>query len=270
MASESDDKKFFEYYKTASESAETVERSRGIYESLVACMSFDGVDINRGLRVADVGCGAGTQSMLWAQGGHRVFGIDINEDLIELAKKRAKHAGLDATFLAGSADALPWGAREFDVCIVPELLEHVENWERCLDEVCRIVKPGGYVFLTTTNRLCPKQQEFNLPGYSWYPTWLKRKCLRLARTTRRDWVEYAEYPAVNWFSPPELSARLRERGYSSLDRFDLIVRRRGAGKSAFIARLVTSARPLRYLAYFLTPYTMLVARNDAPKASQRN
>ena len=140
MASESDDKRFFEYYKTASESAETIERSRGIYESLLACMSFDGVDTSRGLRVADVGCGAGAQSMLWAQAGHRVFGIDINADLVDLAKQRAQQTGLDATFLTGSADALPWGAREFDVCIVPELLEHVENWERCLDEVCRVVK----------------------------------------------------------------------------------------------------------------------------------
>jgi 2-polyprenyl-6-hydroxyphenyl methylase/3-demethylubiquinone-9 3-methyltransferase len=270
VVSESDDKRFFEYFKTASETAATVERARGIYESLVACMRFDGVDVSGGLRVADVGCGAGTQGMLWAQAGHRVFGIDINDDLVDLARTRAAQAGLDAMFLKGSADELPWETGAFDVCIVPELLEHVENWERCLDEVCRIVRPGGYLFLTTTNRLCPKQQEFALPGYSWYPSWLKRKCLALARTTRKHWVEYAEYPAVNWFSPPELAGELRKRGYSTLDRFDLIVRRRGSGAAAAVAKAVTSATLFRYMAYLVTPYTMLVGRNDAATPAQRN
>lgn len=262
MQAESDDKRFFEYYKTASESPETLERSRGIYDSLVACMQSDGVDTAQPLDVADIGCGAGTQSMLWARAGHRVSGIDINTDLIELARNRAAAAGLPVTFLVGSADALPWDSGKFDVCIVPELLEHVETWERCLDEVCRIVKPGGYLFLTTTNRLCPKQQEFNLPAYSWYPSWLKRKCLELARTTRRDWVEYAQYPAVNWFSPGELARELRRRGYSSFDRFDLIARRNPSGAKSALARLVASSGALRQLAYLATPYTLLVARND--------
>jgi 2-polyprenyl-6-hydroxyphenyl methylase/3-demethylubiquinone-9 3-methyltransferase len=261
VTGESDHKKFFDYYKAASESPETVERSRGIYDSIVACMRSDGVDTNRTMRVADIGCGAGTQSIFWARAGHDVVGLDINVDLVELAKVRSREAGVRASFLTGTADALPWSAGEFDVCIVPELLEHVENWEQCLDEVCRVVKPGGYVYLTTTNRLCPKQQEFSLPGYSWYPTWLKRKCLALARTTRKQWVEYAEYPAVNWFSPPELAAALKRRGYSSLDRFDVIARRAAGNRSA-VAKLVASSSLLRYAAYFLTPYTMLIARHD--------
>jgi 2-polyprenyl-3-methyl-5-hydroxy-6-metoxy-1,4-benzoquinol methylase len=267
VTAESGDDKFYEYYRTASESTETLERSRGIYDSLIACMRSDGIETGRSLKVADIGCGAGTQSILWAQAGHQVFSIDINADLIRLATERAASARVLVTFLTGSADALPWGAGEFDVCIVPELLEHVENWERCLDEVCRIVKPRGYLFLTTTNRLCPKQQEFTLPAYSWYPSWLKRRCLQLARTTRKEWVEYAQFPAVNWFSPSELAAELKRRGYSSLDRFDLIALRSETGPTATMARIVTSSTLLRHLAHFFTPYTLLVGKNDGLRAN---
>jgi 2-polyprenyl-3-methyl-5-hydroxy-6-metoxy-1,4-benzoquinol methylase len=259
---ESGDKRFYDYYRTASESAETVERSRTVFDTLIACMRSDAVETSRGLKVADIGCGAGAQSILWAREGHQVFGIDVNADLIELAKARAASAGVAVTFLTGSADALPWPTGEFDVCIVPELLEHVANWEPCLDEVCRIVKPGGYVFVSTTNRLCPKQQEFSLPAYSWYPTWLKRKCLQLARTSRKDWVQYAEFPAVNWFSPSELAAELKRRGYSSLDRFDLMLRRSPTGAKSAIAKVVASSGLLRYLGYVVTPYTVLIARNE--------
>ena len=260
MGSESD--RFYEYYKSASESQETLKRSQGIHDSIVACMRKDGAGDRRNLQVADIGCGAGTQSALWARSGHRAFGIDINEDLIELAKSRSRDAGLDVTFLVGSAESLPWETAQFDVCIVPELLEHVEKWEQCLDEVCRVVKPGGYLFLTTTNRLCPKQDEFALPGYSWYPAALKRKCLQLARTTKKDWVEYAEYPAVHWFSPFSLARELNRRGFSSLDRFDIITRRSNSGLGLMIARIVVSSMLLRRLAHMATPYTLLIARND--------
>lgn len=262
MTAESGDNKFFEYYKTASESKETLDRSRGIYDSIMACVRHDGADLGGTLKVADIGCGAGTQSLLWAQAGHQVFSIDINTDLIRLARERAAGARLPVTFLTGSADALPWGAAEFDVCIVPELLEHVETWERCLDEVCRIVRPGGYLFLTTTNRLCPKQQEFTLPAYSWYPSWLKRKCLQLARTTKKQWVEYAEFPAVNWFSPGELAAELRRRGFTSLDRFDVMTRLGQTGVKTTVAKAVTSSALLRNLAHFLTPYTLLIGKKN--------
>jgi len=255
---------FYDYYESASQSAETMRRSQGIYEAIAACMRSDGVEVRGGLQVADIGCGAGAQSIFWAAAGNEVHGIDINGDLVELARERAGNAGASATFVTGSAAALPWATGQFDVCIVPELLEHVEDWQKCLDEVCRVLKPGGYLFLTTTNRLCPRQDEFGLVGYSWYPGWLKRWCLQLARSSRKEWVKYAEYPAINWFSPYELRHELRRRGCSSLDRFDVMTRKGQGGASGALARVVVSSSLLRFVAHCLTPYTLLVGRKDGP------
>ena len=85
------------------------------------------------------------------------------------------------------------------VCL-PELLEHVPDWETCLREAARSLDPGGLLYLSTTNVLCPVQSEFNLPLYSWYPGFIKRRYERLAVTTRPAIANYAKYPAVNWFT----------------------------------------------------------------------
>ena len=71
-----------------------------------------------------------------------------------------------------------------DVCLLPELLEHVADWQSCLKEAPRVLRSGGLLYLSTTNVLRPRQEEFNLPLYSWYPGPLKRYCERLAMTTR--------------------------------------------------------------------------------------
>jgi 2-polyprenyl-6-hydroxyphenyl methylase/3-demethylubiquinone-9 3-methyltransferase len=59
-----------------------------------------------------------------------------------------------------------WPNRSMDVCLVPELLEHVREWRECLADFARVLRPGGVLVLTTNNKLCPVQQEFNLPLYS--------------------------------------------------------------------------------------------------------
>jgi 2-polyprenyl-6-hydroxyphenyl methylase/3-demethylubiquinone-9 3-methyltransferase len=117
----------------------------------------------RQLNIADIGCGAGTQARLWAQGGHRVFGLDVNEPLIRLARQRTEEAGLVIRFEVGTATALPWADRTMDVRLLPELLEHVADCQACLNEAARVLRPGGLLYLSTTNVLCPRQDEFNAP-----------------------------------------------------------------------------------------------------------
>jgi len=209
--------------------------------------------------VAELGCGAGTQSFVWAQLGHRLHGLDISEKLISLGKDRATQAGLEIDFRVGSATDLPWPDESMDVCLAIELLEHVGDWGRCLDEAIRVLRRGGALFLTTTNALCPKQQEFHLPMYSWYPAPAKRHFERLARTTRPELVSYATYPAVNWFTFYGLRRELRKRGCESRDRFDLI----DPAKKSAIKRIAVSAvravAPARFLAHVATPSAWILA-----------
>ena len=114
-------------------------------------------------------------------------------------------------FRQGSAENIPLKNKFVDFCIVPELLEHVADWEKCLDEFSRILKPNGILFISTTNKLCPVQNEFNLPFYSWYPDFLKKKYEKLAVTSRPEIVNFAKFPAVNWFTVFQLGERITKK-----------------------------------------------------------
>lgn len=250
--------RFVDYYAEASLSAVTRERFISVRECVLRIV-HENSSAPRVLRVADIGCGAGAQCLVWAELGHQLHGVDINRRLLELAKDRASHAGHAMDFQLGSATALPWPDASMDVCLLLELLEHIGPWENCLNECARILRPGGVLFLTTTNKLCPMQQEFQLPFYSWYPAPLKRRCERLAVTARPHWVNFAKYPAVNWFSVYGLTSFLERLGFDCRDRFDLIdAAKRSVLEKKFLVA-VRQSKILRCMAHILTSSTIVAA-----------
>jgi 2-polyprenyl-6-hydroxyphenyl methylase/3-demethylubiquinone-9 3-methyltransferase len=253
------DPHFYNYYKRESQSEQTIERFRVIQKKVLDVIET-GIGTRHNLRVADIGCGAGTQSVMWAKLGHHVHGLDINKPLIDFARERVKQMTIDVEFCVGSATELPWSNESMDVCLAPELLEHVAEWQTCLDECARVIRPGGVLFVTTTNKLCPVQEEFNLPLYSWYPSVLKQHFLHLVATKRPELANYAKYPAVNWFSFYSLRSELASRGFSCcMDRFDMmdVANRTSVSKMMILA--VRRYRLLRWLAHVATPYTMVIA-----------
>lgn len=254
----SSEERFYDYYADASQSEVTLQRFLSIRD-LVLRIAAKEIGSAIALEVADVGCGAGTQCMMWAEMGHRVHGLDVNESLLDLARTRAVNGKYTIDFQVGSAVDLPWAEESMDVCLVPELLEHVAEWQRCLSECVRILRPGGMLFLTTSNKLCPRQQEFNLPFYSWYPAPIKRYFERLAVTTHPQLANFARYPAVNWFTFYSLRGVLVASGFKCLDRFDVMDLTKKNAIARIVLVLVRSSSVLRWLAHVATEGTMLIA-----------
>jgi 2-polyprenyl-6-hydroxyphenyl methylase/3-demethylubiquinone-9 3-methyltransferase len=251
------DPRFVEYYTEASTSPATLARFRKLMDALLKLRRSIGSACDR-LDVIDVGCGAGTQALIWAEQGHRVKGVDVSAPLVEVARQRSTSSGKSAQFEVGDAQNLPAAGASADVVLLSELLEHIAPWQAVLDEATRVLRPGGLLYVSTTNKLCPIQEEFDLPGYSWYPNALKRRCEQMAVTTHPHWVQHASYPAVNWFSFYQLRDWLRERNCDALDRFDMVART-SVGARAQIARMTSTLAPLRLLGQVLTPYTVVVA-----------
>ncbi len=256
----SSDERFFEYYKKQSESETSYRRFLSLRDlALSAVTRLHGAQTKRVLKVADIGCGAGTQAMMWATLGHQVHGLDVNEPLVRLARERTVAAGLIADYRVGTATALPWPDRSMNICLVPELLEHVVEWRRCLDEFARILAPGGILLLTTNNKLCPVQYEFNLPLYSWYPVRVKRHYERLASTSRPKLVNFAKYPAVNWFTFYSLAREFRLRGLQPLDRFSAVEATELPWLRRTLFRAIRASAVLRFIVHAVTPYTLILA-----------
>ncbi|MBO4258663.1 class I SAM-dependent methyltransferase [Streptomyces griseorubiginosus] len=95
--------------------------------------------------VLDLGCGTGSLSLLAAEQGHRVTGVDASPAMVERA--RAKLAGRDAVFLVGDAAAPPVGEQRFDVVLVRHVLWALPDPGRALRHWRGLLRPGGRLVL---------------------------------------------------------------------------------------------------------------------------
>lgn len=98
----------------------------------------------RGKTVLDYGCGSGDNSVLIADRGAKVIGVDISPELIELAEKRLEIHGLHKTaeFRIGSAHELPLEDESIDVVFGMAILHHLDL-SLSSKEVFRVLRKGG-------------------------------------------------------------------------------------------------------------------------------
>ena len=100
----------------------------------------------------DVGCGGGFLSEEFARVGFDVTGIDPAAESIQVAQRHASASGLTIKYRAGAGESLPWADAGFDCVACCDVLEHVDDVERVVKEVARVLKPGGLFFYDTINR----------------------------------------------------------------------------------------------------------------------
>ncbi len=104
-------------------------------------------------KVLDIGCGGGLLSEAMARRDALVTGIDLAEQLLEVARQHAQQQGLtiDYRFIDSAAFNASHPST-FDIVTCMELLEHVPEPEQLVQECAALVKPGGVVFFATLNR----------------------------------------------------------------------------------------------------------------------
>lgn len=100
--------------------------------------------------VLDVGCGGGILSEGMTKLGAKVTGIDASQEAIDVAKEHAFNNLLSITY-----ECLPIEDYEhsgFDAITCMEMLEHVQNPQLVIEHCKRLLKPGGFLFLSTISR----------------------------------------------------------------------------------------------------------------------
>jgi 2-polyprenyl-6-hydroxyphenyl methylase/3-demethylubiquinone-9 3-methyltransferase len=106
-----------------------------------------------GKRIVDVGCGGGILTEGLAKLGADALGIDLSEELIDIADLHGLESGVNAHYQKISAEALAQQQPEsFDHVTCMEMLEHVPDPGSIISACAAMVKPGGMVFFSTLNR----------------------------------------------------------------------------------------------------------------------
>jgi 2-polyprenyl-6-hydroxyphenyl methylase/3-demethylubiquinone-9 3-methyltransferase len=107
-----------------------------------------------GKRLVDVGCGGGILTEGLAKAGADALGVDLSEDLLDIADLHGLETGVNASYRKISAEQLaaeqPAG---FDHVTCMEMLEHVPDPASIIAACATLVKPGGMVFFSTLNRV---------------------------------------------------------------------------------------------------------------------
>lgn len=107
------------------------------------------VELVEGEKILDVGCASGTITKKIAEKNHKVLGIDVLKNSIEIANDFNSHP--NATYEERDLLKSPFPEKSFDCVLFLETIEHVENPALFLKEFHRILRPNGYLILSTPN-----------------------------------------------------------------------------------------------------------------------
>src|SRR4051812_11898027 len=212
-------------------------------EPLRKRLQANGIDLDvfRGQRCLDAGCGGGRGSILMGEAGAReVVGVDLSPTNIESCRKRAAQKGLTTlTFERASLASLPFADASFDVVWCNGVLHHTAEPDQGLKEITRVLKPGGHMWLYL----------YGSGGVYWYVVdWIRellagvdvRECIWQLRLMEMPVGRIAEW-IDDWFTGylrrytrADVVRRLDELGFENtavLDRgvtYDTSQRRIGA------------------------------------------
>ncbi|MBI4395988.1 MAG: class I SAM-dependent methyltransferase [Elusimicrobia bacterium] len=114
----------------------------------------------------DVGCGSGMHAIRAARVCRSVIGFDHNPESLGIGERTAHTQGLcNVTFRAGNAEeSFPFQDGQFTKVMMLDVLEHLRQRDRVLEEARRVLKPGGFLLLAVPNRMTTWRRRLAAAG----------------------------------------------------------------------------------------------------------
>jgi len=115
--------------------------------------------IRDGSSVLEVAPGPGYLAIELAKmGTFSIVGMDISRDFVEIARRNAKKAGVQVEFRQGNVSDIPFQDNTFDFVICTAAFKNFKDPLGALNEMCRVLKPGGTALIVDMNRNASDQQ----------------------------------------------------------------------------------------------------------------
>jgi SAM-dependent methyltransferase len=103
--------------------------------------------------VLDVGCGAGVEVIRFARGGAHTTGVDLAGQAVALTARYLSQQGLTARLAVADGEALPFATATFDFVYAHGVMQYTSNDRRLVEEVHRVLRPGGLAMFQAYNRI---------------------------------------------------------------------------------------------------------------------
>jgi ubiquinone/menaquinone biosynthesis C-methylase UbiE len=215
-------------------------------KSIIWHLGSYGIEV-RGRSVLDLGAGLGSMSEELVLQGATTFAIEPGEAWASICERRAGRHGGSYTLHRSVGESLPFDNDSMDLVVSNQVLEHVNDPRQVLTEVYRVLKPGGYFYLSCENYLAFKEGHYKI---FWLPMLPKSVGSVYLRLRGRDPAFLQE--SVTYVTFPQVMRWTRELGFHPCidDRIGKMV---GAarGSRGSMMRLVSSltggrAGPIAY------------------------
>jgi len=208
-------------------------------------MEFDKYN---GKRVLEVGVGEGVDHLQFIKNGAKLFGLDLTPRHVFMTKKRLELYGFRSNLLISDAENLPFQNDMFDLVYACGVLFLLPNVERAVDEIYRVLKPGGKVIALFYNKNS-FQYYANIILYNGI---IKGELQYLTFNKLKDWYagDGFGYPPLKYFNKRQLQNLFRK-----FNARKFYIATLGKGELPLISKFFTKGMLSffsQYLGYYVT------------------
>lgn len=112
-------------------------------------------------RILDIGCAAGAEFEPLLARGFQIVGLDYAAEMIRLAQQRFD-ASQGIHLCRADAESLPFPDASFDHVVCLGVFEYLSTYDRCLEEIHRVLRPGGVAIISLPTRVSLDRFSYNL------------------------------------------------------------------------------------------------------------